>query len=498
MKVRTATVGGIMTCLKRVSLGGVAMSRAVRFLLFAVAGLSGLIGLVILLAPLWLGPALADRIERAASEAMGMDFKVDGPIRIRLIPGPGVSLTDVHVRNDESEWLRASSMNVRVRVSPLLRGRLEFSDIVLMEPSLELTRGHDGALNFRPDHRVDPVEERRPFELVRFHARGASVTFSDLASGVRLSADACDLAGQDFVWIPAGSPNPGFPDVHAGVTCQQVVYDTLEASGIEAQISVHDRQLKIQLVTGRLFDGRLSGHLESDFSGAIPSHALDLELLDFRVERFVETFRQDRGVEGAASFTLHLGSSGRTLSAVTEGLKGRAELSGTGLVLHGLDLDEQLARYESTQQFNLVDTAALFLAGPAGVAVTRGYGFVSLFGGTGGSSTIRELVSEWNVDGGIALARDVALSTAHNRLALTGGLNFLTEEFDDLRVAVIDADGCAVVEQRILGSFDDPRVERPNFLATLAGPLMDMVERGIALFTETECEAVYTGRVAPP
>jgi hypothetical protein len=474
------------------------MSRVARVLLLAAAGLAGLLGLVVLLAPLFVGSEWAHRIERAASEAMGMDFRVDGPVRIRVFPAPGVSLADVRVRSDESDWFSASSMNARVRVPPLLRGRLEFSRIDLMELRLELIRGSDGALNFLPDPRPDDVGDRRPFELRRFHARDASVTFSDQASGARLAAEGCDLTGQDLVWTPARLPNPGLPDFHGVASCRQVVYGALEATDLEAQVSVHGRQLEIELLTGRLFEGRLEGRLGSDLSGPDPTHALELELLDFRVERFIETFREDRGVEGTATFTTQLESSGRTLSAVVEGLNGRAELSGTGLVLHGLDLDEQLDRYESTQQFNLVDTAALFLAGPAGLAVTRGYGFVSLFSGTGGETTIRELVSEWQIDRGIARALDVALSTANNRLALTGGLNFVAEEFDDLRVAVIDTDGCAVVEQRILGSFEDPRIESPNFLVTLAAPLVDMVKRGIALFTESECEPVYTGRVAPP
>ncbi len=471
------------------------MSRVVRVLLLAAAGLAGLLGLVVLLGPLFVGSEFSHRIERAASEAMGMEFRVDGPVRIRVFPAPGVSLADVHVRNDESDWFSASSLTARVRVPTLLRGRIEFSGIDLMEPRLQLIRGSDGALNFIPDRRPDDTGDRRPIELRRIHARDVSVTFSDLESGARLAAEGCELAGQDLVWTPA--PVSG-PDFHGNASCRQVAYDALEATDLEARVSVRGRQLEVQLVTGRLFEGRLEGRLRSDLSGSVPTHALELELLDFRVARFIETFRHDRGVEGTASFTTQLASSGRTLSAVTEALNGRAELSGTDLVLHGLDLDEQLDRYESTQQFNLVDTAALFVAGPAGLAVTRGYGFVSLFDGPGGQTPIRELVSEWRIDGGSARARDVALSTANNRLALTGGLNFVTAEFDDLRVAVIDSDGCAVVEQRILGSFEDPRIERPNFLVTLAAPLTDLVKRGIALFTESECEPVYTGRVAPP
>jgi uncharacterized protein involved in outer membrane biogenesis len=477
------------------------MSRIARISLLAVGGLVALAALMMLLAWVFLdSESVRYRIERTASQVMGMELKVDGPIRIRVFPAPRVGLADVHMRNGETEWLNASEVNLRVRLLPLLRGQVEISGIDLMEPSLQLTRGSDGAFNFLPAHRPDDSRDRRPFEIRRFHFQDASLTFSDQASGAGIEAEGCDFSGQDLAWRPAQSPlpDPKLPDFRGHVSCRKVVYGALGATDVQAGISAQAQRLEISPVTGRLFDGQLKAQLESDLSGSSPVHSLELELANFRVERFIETFRQEKGVEGSARFSMQLESSGRTLSEVVEHMGGQARLSGAGLVLHGRDLDAQLARYESTQQFHLVDTAAIFLAGPAGLAVTRGYGFASLFAETGGQTKIQELISEWRIENGIARAYDVALSTPENRLALAGGLNFVTSEFEDLRVAVIDADGCAVVEQRIRGRFEDPRIERPNFLVSLAAPLIEMVKRGVALFNESDCEPFYTGRVEPP
>lgn len=138
------------------------------------------------------------------------------------------------------------------------------------------------------------------------------------------------------------------------------------------------------------------------------------------------------------------------------------------------------------------------MAGPAGLVVTRGYGFAGLFVDAGEKTLIRRLVSEWEIEKGIAVARDVAMSTAENRIALAGALDFVNSQFKEMRVAVIDAKGCAVVEQRIHGEFEDPKIEKPHFLVALVGPLFDMVKRGVALFREAECEPFYTGRLDPP
>lgn len=472
------------------------MSRIVRISLLAVGGLVALAALLMLIAWVFLdSESVRDRIEQTASETMGMEVEVVGPVRAHVFPTPGVGLADVHVREGDAEWLNASGVKLQFRLLPLLRGRVEVSGIDLVEPGLQLTRDADGAFNFIPAQRPDDAGDRRPFEMRRIDVEDASLSFTDQASGAEIVVDGCDLAARDLAWKPAQSP---LPDVSGHMSCRTVAYGALIATEVQARVSAQAQRLEISPVSGRLFEGRLKAQWQSDLSGASPAHSLDVKLADFRVERFVETFRQEGDIEGSAGFSMQLTSSGPSLSKMMEHLEGRAKLSGTSLVLHGRDLDAQLARYESTQEFNLVDTGALFLAGPVGLAVTQAYGFTSLFGETGGQTTIQELISEWRIENGMARAYDVALSTVENRLALAGGLNFATSEFDDMRVAVVDSDGCAVVKQRIQGSFEDPRIEKPNFMATLAGPLVDIVERGVALVTESECEPFYTGRVAPP
>ena len=254
----------------------------------------------------------------------------------------------------------------------------------------------------------------------------------------------------------------------------------------------------ISKVTGRLLDGEFAGWMKNDFAGAHPHHSLELELADFQIERFIKTFREEKGAEGTATFITQLNTSGKSSSEMVAGLNGQAAITGTDIILYGLNIDEQLANYESTQQFQLVDAAAFFVAGPLGIAITRGYGFASLFAHTGGQTRIRELVSKWDFSDGVAKARDVAFSTAKSRIALEGGIDYANSQFQDMRVAVVDPEGCAVVEQAIQGAFQNPRVDTPNFLKVLAGPFMDIIEQGVGLFTEKECDPFYTGRVTPP
>jgi hypothetical protein len=177
---------------------------------------------------------------------------------------------------------------------------------------------------------------------------------------------------------------------------------------------------------------------------------------------------------------------------------GDISLRGENLTLVGNDLDRTLSKFESSQNFNLVDVGAVFFAGPIGLALTKGYNFASLFSGSGGNSAIRMLISEWKVEHGVAQATDVAMATAKNRIALQGGLDFVNGRFADVTVAAIDEKGCATVRQTIHGSFGNPVVDKPRVLKSLAGPVLKLYKQVRGLLPEAPCEAFYSGTVEPP
>lgn len=477
------------------------MRKITRNILLVMSGIFTLAVLLILF--VWLFADfefLGQRIQTTASRSTGMEVRIDGPVRISLWPGPVLRLEDVKISNGDREWFSAPGVKIRVLIMPLLRGQVDVESIDVIEPKLQLERDLDGVYNFIPDQRPDDSGQGRPFEVIDFKARDMNLTFEDEALGDQVIGQSCDWTGQNLKWRPADSQSSALnlPDLQGFLNCAKFTYDSLEVKQLEARVSAQDKRLTVSPVNGRLFDGQLTAQLESDFSGSLPAHSFELELTDFLVERFMETFQQERGVQGSLTFKAQLSFSGTMLSEMLSSLDGRSELVGAGLLLHGMDVDKQLARYDSTQQFNLADAAAIFVAGPVGLIFTRGYGYASLFADTGEQTPIQELVSIWDVQKGIARARDVALSTAENRLALAGSLDFVNSEFRNLRVAAIDAQGCAIVEQLIQGKFHDPQIEEPNFLVTLVGPIVDIFKRGVGLFTDTRCEPFYTGRVKAP
>ena len=197
-------------------------------------------------------------------------------------------------------------------------------------------------------------------------------------------------------------------------------------------------------------------------------------------------------------FSANLSTQGSTLKEMRQGMKGQISLRGKNLTLSGSDLDRDFDRFESSQNFNLVDVGAFFFAGPLGLVVTKGYNFASIAQAQGGSSEIQTLVSDWKVERGVAQAQDVAMATKENRIALQGTLDFVNDQFDEVTMALVDSKGCVRVQQKIRGTFQNPVVEKPNLVTSLAGPALRLLKKGGDLLSGGHCDVFYAGSVAAP
>ena len=270
------------------------------------------------------------------------------------------------------------------------------------------------------------------------------------------------------------------------------------ASDLKVKAEGTDGVFDLKPVTMRVYGAQGSGNIHADFSGATPAYDVRYALPGFQIREAFKILSPKQAAEGTMDFSATLSMRGKTAHGMKRTLGGQVSLQGEHLTLIGTDLDEAFSRFESSQNFNLVDLAAFFYAGPFGLVVTKGYNFASIFQGSGGRSSIRKLVSNWKLRRGQAQARDVAMVTDENRIALQGRLDFVNERYDDVTVALIDAKGCVLVEQEMRGSFHNPEVEKPSMLQSLAGPALELLKQGKDFLTGAECDVFYTGSVAPP
>ena len=437
-------------------------------------------------------------LEAIASQAFGMEVSIGGRSGLALFPGLLVTLEDVHIRNGGVEVASAKEAKLGIEFLPLLRKEVRIEKIVLNHPRISIERDRDGRLNLEKSEAAARTSPALDWPSVSLS--DGTLVYADKRFGEGFEAADC-RAELHRLRLSGGERSNLMKELSftAELTCGQVSHDGFTVADLKFSAEAKNGVVDLEPLTARVFGTQGSGSIRADFSHAVPLYAVHYSLAQFPIEEFLKTMSQQRVAAGRMDFSANLSMQGKTAQEMRQTLKGQISLRGKNLTLSGSDLDREFSRFESSQNFNLVDVGAFFFAGPLGLVVTKGYSFASIFQGAGGgSSEIRTLVSDWKVERGVAQAQDVAMATKQNRIALQGGLDFVNDKFDDVTVALIDAKGCAKVRQKIRGTFQNPVVEKPNFLTSLVGPALSLLKKGSALLFGGQCEVFYAGSVAAP
>ena len=474
------------------------MSRSHKIILVAASGFVGLVVLVVVAVFLFVDVnAYKLRLEAAASSALGMEVRVGGRLGIGFFPGLLVTLEDVHIRNRGTDVASAREARLGIDLLPLLRKQVRIGKIVLKQLRISIERDRDGKFNFE---KAEAAGGTLPaLDLASVSISGGTLLYADKQSGEGFEAVGCNLNARRLRLAEGKSPellkNLSFT---SDLACREIRTKDFSVSDLKLSVTGKGGVFDLKPVVMRVFGGQGSGSIRADYSGAVPRYDVRYSLSQFRIEEFLKTLSPNMVAEGSMDFSANLSMQGKTVNGIKQTAEGQISLRGENITLHGRDLDKEFSRYESSQNFNLVDVGAFFFAGPVGLAVTKGYNFASIFQGSGGRSEIRKLVSDWKVEHGVAQARDVAMATNKNRVALQGGLDFVNQQFNHVTVALVDAKGCAKVRQKIRGSFQKPVVEKPNILTSLTGPAVKLLKKGAELFPGGKCDVFYAGSVAPP
>lgn len=471
-------------------------SNSLKHSLFFVGGLLGLFVLVAVTA-CWLVDvdAYKPRLEAAASDALGLTVRIGGRLGIEFFPSLRVTLEDVHIRNRGTDLLSVDEARVKIALLPLLHKEVRIRAIALKGAVISIERDRDGRFNFEKAGETTGVLP--DMDMTNVSVVDGTLRYADRQSGEGLDAGGC-LLHAHRLWLSGGESTGLWKNlsVAADVSCREVRTRNFTVSDLALSVQGNSGVLHFKPVTMRIFGGQGSGSARVDLSANIPHVRVDYALSRFRIERLLKALLPEKVAEGSMDLAVNLSMQGKTALELKQTTKGEASLRGDNLTLEGRDLDRDISRYASSQNFNLVDVGAVFFAGPLGLAVTKGYNFANLFAGKGGSSRIGTFVSDWRVKRGVAQAKDVALATNKTRIALRGGIDFVNDEFADVIVAVIDARGCATMRQRIRGPFQKPVVE--NVLKSAAGSALKRLKQTRDFMRGESCDVFYAGSVAPP
>ena len=117
----------------------------------AIAGVLAAVALVVIAGPLFIPrETVLNAIKAEIKAATGLDLAVRGQATVSLFPWGNVSLGDVVLAgaNDNEPALAAKELHARLRLAPLLFGRIGASDLSLLHARIAVIFGPDGTSNW--------------------------------------------------------------------------------------------------------------------------------------------------------------------------------------------------------------------------------------------------------------------------------------------------------------------------------------------------------------
>jgi hypothetical protein len=326
-------------------------------------------------------------------------------------------------------------------------------------------------------------------------ARGGTVRYRFATSDQVVEAEGCDADLHDVRTGPPGEVRLLERISFSGdMACKTAQVQRLAVADLHIQgTATMGGAMDLTHITMQLLGGEATASLQVDLSRDRERYALHAVVTRVDVSRLISVVTPKQIAKGTADASADLSFEGRDREAISRSLSGRVSVQGSDGVLEGYDLDSELSHFEKSQRFDLTDLAAGIVAGPWGIAASKGSDFYRIKQ-KGGSSAVHKLAADWRLIQGIASAEDVAMSTDRHRLALQGKLDLAHQSFDGVTVATVDAKGCVIEKEQVSGSFAHPKPEKANVLRILTGPIRNLVTKAE---TRPACAVFYSGSVPP-
>lgn len=146
--------------------------------------------------------AYKDRIELAASSAVGREVTIGDNLSFRILPHTAFHVEDLEIANaegfDGAYLARVDEADIGVKLFSLFSGAVEVDRFVLTKPDIILVRGSDGSVNWNLAASDEPSETTgdtatRDIRFGDLRIIDGKARFSDDAAGKTYAADAMDL-----------------------------------------------------------------------------------------------------------------------------------------------------------------------------------------------------------------------------------------------------------------------------------------------------------------
>jgi AsmA protein len=391
-----------------------------------------------------------------------MEVNVGGRLDIGFFPSFHIAIEDVQIRNRGSEVASAAQASLGIALLPLLHREFRIDSVELKQVRMTIERQRDGKFNFETQSNLKGTVQLA--DTTKVSLSDVTLLYTDQQSGKGFEADSCDL---DVSHLQRSEQEQATPlsslSFTAGLACGIIRTSDVVMSDVKLSINGKEGIFDLNPITMHVFGGLGTGNIRADFSGSVPELPSATRCRRSALRILQDLVAKECG-DGPMNFSANLSMKGVTKDEMVRSAAGEASLRGHDLALEIGDIDKELARYESSQNFNLVDVGALFFAGPLGLAVTKGFNFASIFQSSGGSSS-SDLISN---GASSAIAQAKMWPWRRKIRSPEGRVGFRQWAFREVTVAPVVQDAHGAAEGRGPLTAGSGKAERPDRLGQLS------------------------------
>jgi len=474
-----------------------------KFIIWFLIILAGLAVILFVAASVYINH-FKPQLEKALTENIGLQTKIDGSISLKVLPGLSFIAKKVRVISNETYVLRVAKTEISVEVVPLFSGEVNVNALHFTEPQVFVIRNEAGIYNYeelyaqvnrKPASKVDKLE----INLEELTITNGNILYVDKGTGDTLHAQGIDVRSNDV----------GFTGTLDNIKVNQLQFNGLlniekftinkfSVDSLSFAVNGRGGKLKVTDKRKKVYDGTVSGSALFDFNTTPVSVNISHKAENMDSQLLLRSIESDEYLEGRINYKLTLEFKSLDWHNAMLTAQGSINVSGENIVFYGINLDKVLKDFNSTNEFNVINFTAIILAGPYGSVFANGLDFSNLLSNYDGERTeINKLVANWKIKDGKAIAEDVAFKTEKYRIAVDGKLDMVIKSYQDLTIAMVNKSGCAAFSQTISGKFNEPITKSWMLQGIVFGSTED-IWKILNVPSNKKCTPFYTGSITHP
>jgi|GEM_PF-4981491 len=282
---------------------------------------------------------------------------------------------------------------------------------------------------------------------------------------------------------------------HTGILkIKHLKYQNYDIKDLLINLNMSKGMIHLDSSSFKIYDGIVSGSYALDIRKKVPKMSINQHIKNISLAKLINN--KQNILKGNINLRTKFKFQSFNKKQILNSLKGEKKMWGKDIILEQYNVDEILSKFEETKKVNLLDIGAIFLAGPFAGLFTQGTKFALLQSEVDkkGTTKIKEFLSVWSVNNKTAKAKDVAVKTSKNIIALKGSINLESKKFDDIIIAVLDKNRCAKFSQTLEGDLSKNKIGiKESAAEAFLSPISGIFESAGKLIAG--CDAFYTGKL---